>query len=165
MFHLPFLFLTVLGGPGDLPVSPPDHFAIDLKIQGAKAGRTAHAETMKLGAKPKARLVLEAKAGEPLTVHWTMRRTDPKNPAKDVLVHFVVVQEGQVGQRAIPRLDKGVAVESALTMDFQPKDETKGDLSFRIAKPGAYLVRLETIGASQGTDGEETFAALDLVVR
>jgi hypothetical protein len=165
MFHLPLLFLAVLSGPGGLPAPHPDHFAIDLKVQAAKASRMAHAQTMTLGAKPKARPVLETKAGEPLTVHWTLRRTDPSNPAKHVLVHFVVVQEGQAGQQAIPRLDTGVAVESALTMDFQPKDETTGDLSFRIARPGAYLVRLETMGASQGTDGEETFAALDLVIR
>jgi hypothetical protein len=165
MFHLPFLVLTVLGGPGGLPVPPPNHFAIDLKVQGAKASRTAHAETPKRGAKPTDRPLLEAKAGELLTVHWTLRRTDLRNPAKDILVHFVVVQEGQAGQPTIPRLDKGVAVESALTMDFQPKDETTGDLSFQVATPGAYLVRLETIGASQGADGEETFAALDLVAR
>jgi hypothetical protein len=57
-----------------------------------------------------------------------------------------------------------VAAESALTMDFNPKDATRGELSFTLERPGFYLLRLETIGAAVGADGQEYFAALDLEV-
>jgi hypothetical protein len=50
-------------------------------------------------------------------------------------------------------------------MDFKPKDKTEGELSFTVEKPGVYLLRLETMGASAGIEGSEYFAALNLVVR
>ena len=65
----------------------------------------------------------------------------------------------------MPKLDKGVIAESALSMDFGPKDKSEGELSFTIDKPGCYLLRLETIGATAGPAGHEDFAALDVEVR
>ena len=55
--------------------------------------------------------------------------------------------------------------ETALTMDFQPKDQTKGELTFTLDQPGLYLLHLETIGAAVGAEGHEHFAALDLSVQ
>jgi hypothetical protein len=142
-----------------------DEFAIDLEARAGKASKTAHAEALGLGTTPKPRPVLEVKAGQRVTVTWTLRCTDPKANYKDVLVHFVAVKEEKTGQQAVPKLDKDVAAESALTMDFKPKDASDGELSFTLDKPGSYLIRLETIGAAVGLEGHEHFAALDLVVR
>jgi hypothetical protein len=49
-------------------------------------------------------------------------------------------------------------------MDFKPSDRTEGEITLVVAKPGCYLLRVETKGAA-GKDGHEQFAALDLVVR
>ena len=156
---------AVLVGLGALPAAWAGPFTIDLKAQAGKASQTAHAETLtrKLGTKPKPRGVLEVKAGERVTVRWTLGQGNPKDTAKDILVHFFVVKEAKAGQQAVPKLDQGVVVESALTMDFQPSDKTEGELTFVIAKPGPYLLRLETIGAAMAINGRESFAALDLV--
>lgn len=148
------------------PAAGADPFAIDLEAKAGKATQTAHAEAAGLGTTPKARPVLEAKAGQRVLVKWTIRCTDPKTTYKDVTVHFVAVKEEKAGQQAVPKLDlKDVAAETALSMDFKPKDASDGELSFTIARPGSYLLRLETIGAATGLDGREYFAALDLIVR
>ena len=70
-----------------------------------------------------------------------------------------------VGQAALPDLNKDVAAESALTMDFKPKDKTEGELTFTIEAAGNYLLRLETVKTAVGDDGHEHFAALDIVVK
>ncbi len=142
-----------------------DHLAIDLQAQSGKAKQTAHAEKIGIGVKPKARGVLEVKAGTPITVTWTLRSTEATDTLKDILVHAFVVQEEKAGQLAIPRLTKDVVVETGLTVDLKPKGKTEGKLTFTIEKAGPYLLRLETIGAALGPMGHEHFAALDLVVR
>jgi hypothetical protein len=146
-------------------VARADHFAIDLKVQAGKSEPVlAHAETLGLGTKPKTRSVLEARAGDTVTVEWTLQSRAAKDTFKDVLIHFFAVKEDMAGQRTVPKLDKGVLVETASTMDFKPKDKTQGKLDFQITQPGAYLLRLETIGAA-GNEGHEHFAAIDVVVR
>jgi hypothetical protein len=139
-------------------------FAIELKVQVGKKSLTAGEEKADVGAKAKKRAVLRIKAGDKVQVRWTMTNRDPKAVVKNVLVHFFAVKEDELGQKVQPKLDKGVQAESALIMDFNPKDKAKGELSFTVPNPGPYLVRLETIGAAVGADGQEFFAALELMV-
>jgi hypothetical protein len=139
-------------------------FAIDLEVRAAKASATAHAEAADRRSKPKARGVLEAKAGQQIAVRWKLRRT-AKDVVKDVVVHFYVAREERVGQQTVPDLSKDVAVESALSLDFKPQGTAQGKLSFAIEKPGCYLLRLETIGAAVTLDGHEYYAAVDVVIR
>jgi len=100
-----------------------------------------------------------------LTVHWTLRNVDTRASFKDVLVHFFVVKIDKAGQAVVPKLDRDVVAESALTMDFKPKEKAEGEVTLRLPRPGAYLMRLETIGAVTGPAGHEDFAALDVSVR
>jgi hypothetical protein len=139
-------------------------FTIDLKVETASGSKTVHADAAALGVKPRQREVLHVKAGTKLTVQWTLTNADAKQAIKNVVVHFVAVKEEELGQRNVPKLNKGVAAESALTMDFGPRDSTRGRLDFTIDVPGAYLLRLETIGAAAGVEGQEFFAALDVAV-
>ena len=141
-----------------------DHFSIDLKVQAGKNSKTAKTETAALGLKAKKRDVLQAKVGDRIIVKWTVTNTDAKSAVKNVLVHFFAVKLEEIGQKTTPKLDKGVVAESALVMDFNPKDKTQGELSFIIDRAGPYLLRLETIGAAIGDSGHEHFAALDLLV-
>jgi hypothetical protein len=140
------------------------HFTIDLKVQSGESSTTVHAETAAIGLKPKERAVLRVKAGSRITVHWTMTNVDAKALFKNVLVHFFAVKEAKLNQVAPAKLIKGVVAESALTMDFGPKDGTRGELAFTIDTPGFYHLRLETIGAAVGIEGHEHYAALDLIV-
>src|SRR5690348_4322524 len=117
-------------------VARADHFAIDLEARAGKESKTAHTEAVALGATPKPRPVLEVKAGDRVTVKWTLRCTDPKETYKDVVVHFFAVKEEKAGQQAVPKLDRDVAAESALTMDFKPTDAADGELSFTVERPG-----------------------------
>lgn len=140
-----------------------DHFLIDLEAKSGAATKTATVSTTGSVAKPKARGILEIKPGESMTVKWTVTYTAKQGMVKDQLIHFFVVKEEKVGQVAVPKLDKDVAVESALTMDFNPKDKTDGELTFTLDRPGSYLLRLEASKADG--DDHEHFAALDIVVK
>jgi hypothetical protein len=164
MFRL-FFSLAALGGLLTSAAYAAEPFAIDLTARSGKASETAHAESAAARAKPQERHILRIKAGERITVQWKLSSTDPKATTKDVTVHFFVVREEKAGQQTVPKLDKNVVVESALTMDFGPKDKNESELSFTIDKPGCYLLRLETIGALAGPAGHEDFAALDVEAR
>lgn len=157
--------MVVVGWLLGSPAAWANHFTIDVKVQAGKEGKTAHAETAGFGVKPKARGIIELKKGQRVTVKWVLQSAAARGKVEDVLVHFFVVQEEKAGQRAVPKLTQDVTVETALTMDFKPKDKAESELSFQIDKPGVYLLRLETIGAAKGEDAHEHFAALDLVVR
>lgn len=145
--------------------APAQEFAIDLQARAGKASQTAHAEIAAPGAQPKKRGILVVTAGAKITVKWSLRNADAKATFPDVVVHLFAVAEEAAGQRATPKLDKNVAVESALTMDFKPQDAARGELTFTLDKPGSYLLRLETIGAAVKQQGREAFAALDVVVK
>jgi hypothetical protein len=108
--------------------------------------------------------VLQAKSGERVIVHWVITRGARQPAVKNVLVHFFVVPLEKAGQTSIPKGDKNNPVESAIVMDFKTGLKAQGEVTFTIKQPGAYLLRLETIGAGD-TDGRESSAALDLVLR
>jgi hypothetical protein len=151
---------TFLGSP-----SQAHHFTIDLEAKSAANAQKAGTDTLAPGIKNHLRPVLDVNAGQPVKVQWTLTNRDARESFKNVLVHFFVVKEDQAGQQRVPELKKGVAVESALTMDFRPGERARGELTFTLNTPGVYLLRLETIGAAVGVDGHEHFAALDLVAK
>ncbi|HEV8062077.1 MAG TPA: hypothetical protein VGP68_19520 [Gemmataceae bacterium] len=142
-----------------------DHFTIDLEVKSGKTKEMVHAETLEPGAKAKARAVLEVPTGQEVEIHWTVTCSAKQGMFKDVLVHFFIAKEGMIGQPGTPKIDKDAAAESALTMDFRPNEKAKGQMKVKLTKPGPYLLRLETIGASKGTESHEHFAALDLLVK
>jgi hypothetical protein len=151
-----------------------DQFTIDLDVHGPKAARTVHAEKpippdlSALGSKPKPREVLEIQPGDKISIKWTLTSTAPKETIKDVLVHFYAVKINKAGDSPPPKLDKNVLLESALTMDFKPKDKNEGELSLHVEKPGVYLLRLETLkakGAGVNADNHEYFASMDVIAK
>ena len=170
MIRIPSYFLATLPALVISATARADTFTIDLEVKGPKAGRTVHAEAaatelLDLGAKPKPRAVLEVQAGDTITIKWTLASTAPKEPVKDVLVHFYAVKINKSGDSPPPKLDKGVLLETALTMDFKPKDKTEGELSLQVDKPGVYLLRLETSFKTADQETRQPFATLDLIAR
>lgn len=160
---LRFVAYLVVGG---LPAScaGADEFSIELRLQAGAALKTAQGQAAALGVKPKPREVVRVKARQPLRVDWTLKNVDAAKTFKNVIVHFVTVKQDRQGQLNVPKLDKGVVAESAVTVDFNPKESARGRLVFAVETPGSYLMRLETIGVAAGADGQEYFAALDLMV-
>jgi len=140
-------------------------FTIDLDVKTGKMSQTAHAQKFGLGIVPKPRSAVQVRTGERISVKWKLGHGAPNETVKDVTVHFFVVKEDTAGQRVVPPLDKGVVAESALTMDFGPKDKAEGQLNFTIDLPGTYLLRLETMGAAKEEHPQEWFAALDVVAQ
>jgi hypothetical protein len=160
-----FFVCTALGALFAANAAASEPFSIDLTVRCGKANKTAHAESAAAGAKPSERALLEAKAGDKITVHWKLSGADAKAKIEDVTVHFVAVKEEQANQPAPHKLVKGVVAESALIMDVGPKDINESELSFTIDKPGYYLFRVETLDAVAGGTAHEDFAALDVKVR
>jgi hypothetical protein len=136
-------------------------FDIDFKVEADKVSKTAGTDTTAPGARPKERPVLHVKAKSRITASWKLTNTD-KTTFKDVIVHFFAVKEEKAGQTTVPKLTKDVAAESALTMDFEPRDSSRGELALTIDTPGSYLVRVEIRDASNKNVLD--FAALDVVV-
>jgi hypothetical protein len=138
------------------PVAAAD-FALELLAQAGKESRRTETASSP-------RPVLSAAADTPITLRWTVRNSDKEATIKDVLVHLFAVKEERLDQADVPKLTKGVVVESALTMDFKPQGRTEGEVTIRVTEPGCYLIRLELKGAA--AKGErEPFTALDLRIR
>ena len=112
-----------------------------------------------------AREALEIKAGDRVTVKWKIAYADSADKNPDITVHFFAVKEEKAGQKAVPKLDKGVVAESAATLDFGPGDKNEGELTFTVEAAGDYLFRVETIGGVGGAAGHDDYAALDVKAR
>jgi hypothetical protein len=156
MLRLAPIVLVLLVGTGHTTVHAQD-FTIEINAQVGKDGKTAEAKYPK-GARPRPLLTVNARAA--ISVKWTVRNAG-KETVKDALVHFVVVKIAKPDQDEVPKLNKNVVVETALTMDFKALDKADGEITFAAPAAGVYLIRLEIKGTAAQT---EPFAALDLMV-
>jgi len=145
-------------------VASASDFAATLQVQ-SPAGKASGVETdvgdvsSRLAQRP----VLRVKARQRLRATWTVTCT-AKGKISDVLVHFYVAGEKAAGRREAPDLSKpNVAVEGAVMMDFDPKDQASATIPFALETPGAYRVQVEML--DQGPKHEQRHAAtLDIVV-
>ena len=156
---VPLLLLALLGGQ----LQESNDFTVKLEARAASGRQIAETQRFALDAESKPRAVLTVKRGQMVDVKWTVTCTTQQATYQDLLVHCFVVKEAKAGQAAVPKLDKDVALESALTMDFNSKDRAKGKLAFKLESPGAYLLRVETMGALSSA-GREFFAAMDVII-
>ena len=110
------------------------------------------------------RPILHLKQGDFVTARWTFS-SDTARPIEDVLIHFFVAEEGELGQEQVPDLKPArVVIESALTMDFQGTNSASGTFTFQADKPGIYMVRVDAQDPKSG-QLESPSAALDLEVK
>lgn len=109
------------------------------------------------------RPVLKAKAGEPIKSQCIFTNVYPHKTLEDVVVHFYVARIGKVAQKELPKLDEPdvLVLESVFDMDFRPGGKAGSRSTFRIDKPGTYLIRVESL---QTQSDHEHFAAVDLVI-
>jgi hypothetical protein len=145
--------------------APASDFEIRLTIKSeGHETRTERTDESPSRSRRQPRPVMEIGRNAPITFHWHAENTGKIETYEDVLMHFFVVEERQAGQSEVPKLSSGVVYEGALTSDFRPHDKADWHLTFKIADPGNYLVRVETIGMAP-KHPHEHFAAMDLVVR
>ena len=140
-------------------------FEIGVEVKsGDRLVRTDRTEQTPSAEKPTPRRVIEQAPNERLSVSWHAENTSKAKPFEDVLVHFFVVRENEIGQAEIPKLDKTVIYEGALTMDFNPGECADWQFALKIREAGNYLLRVETIGMLDPY-GHEYYSAIDLAIK
>ena len=160
-FVLVIVIATALGAAG---VAAASDFTATLQVRSsAGKARGVETDTENISSRLARRPVLHVKVGQRLCATWKVTCT-AKQKITNMLVHFYVAGEKAAGQREAPDLSKpNVAVEGALTMDFDPKDQASATIPFALDTPGAYRVQVETL--DQGPNHEPEHAAtLDIVV-
>ncbi len=138
-----------------------EHARIELVVIGRAGQATANVDQTppEWGKNP--RPILNVKAGEPVKIRFVLTNVYPHKTLSNAVVHLFVAAEGKVGQKELPDLDDSVILESAFDVDLKPGAKVGQRSVFRIDRPGAYLVRIET----RNTESDhEHFAAIDLVV-
>jgi hypothetical protein len=152
--------LTLLAQPYRLAA---EHFEIVLRASGLN-GITARAfadqSPPEAGVNP--RPVLKAHAGDPITVQFTMTNVFPHRTVKDAEIHYYLVKENEIGQKSVPDTSRGVATEGTFNLDLKPKGRIGARFKLVIDEPGAYLLRVESLG-TQNT--HEHFSAIDLQIQ
>ncbi len=139
-------------------------FTVVLELQGQQEKQTAtNAPALHRSPAP-ARRVFHARLNEPLKVRFSLSLNEVTT-LEDMLVHLYVAPEEQLNQMRPPDLKPDrVVLESALTMDLKTNRTVRANFSFRVDKPGIYLVRVEGLDTADAGI-EEPFAAMDLEVK
>lgn len=147
---------TVLAAP-----ALAEHARIELVVVGRDGQATAHVDQTppEWGKNP--RPVLHVKAGESVKVRFMLTNVYPHKTLSNAVVHLFVAAEAKAGQKELPDLDDSVVLESAFDVDLKPGAKVGQRSTFRVDRPGAYLVRVES--RNTGSDHEH-FAAIDLIV-
>ena len=143
------------------PAIRAEHAKISLDVTTSKGQETAFVDQTPPPSGKNPRPVLKAKVGEPVKVQFMLTNVYPHKTLENVVVHFFVAKQGKVGQKDLPDLQGEVVTETAFEMDFKPGAKAGQKSSFRIEKPGVYLIRVET---NETQSDHEHFSAIDLVV-
>jgi hypothetical protein len=158
--RFPTLILLAAALAGAAPASlAAGGFAAKLDVAEGSHKQTASNDPPPKGKPAPARPTFDAPVEGRVRIVWKITRT-ANDPAKDVLVHCYVVRTTEPNEPPPALNPADVLLESALTMDFDPKTSTSADLVFRPDKPGTYLIRVDAEGSA-----EQTSAAIDVIVK
>ena len=140
-----------------------EHAKINLDVSASGEQVTAFVDQTPPEHGKNPRPVLKVKAGQPIKIQWSLTNVYPHKTLENVVVHFYVRQGESAGQKPTP--DLGVEATSSSSPPSRwtssPAPRPGPATTFRIDKPGAYLVRVES---RQTQSDHEHFAAVDLVV-
>ncbi|MBU6400187.1 MAG: hypothetical protein KGS61_07695 [Verrucomicrobia bacterium] len=139
-----------------------EHFNITLTVQSGTDRQEAYADDSPPPEGLRPRPVFRARAGTPLTWQFIMSNANPHDDFKQVTVRYFLVPERQVGQKELPALAVDPVLQGDFLLDFKLKGRVGLKQQFRIDRPGAYLLRVES--ANSHTDHEH-FSAIDLDIR
>lgn len=143
------------------PPPASEHARIELTVASATDRSTAFMDQSPPPSGKNPRPIVRAEVGESVKVEYLLTNAYPNAVLKDVVVHFFVAPIGAAGQEEIPVLEEEtLIVETAHDLDLRPGGHAGGRATFRLPKPGAYLVRVESRNTASD---HEHFAAIDLV--
>jgi hypothetical protein len=140
-----------------------EHFDIRITLRGRAGEARAGWDTSPPEGGVNPRQVLQAAAGEELTLEWELSSVYPHGTMRRVVIRIFVAPEAEIGQRREPPADAPRVIDNSFTADFLPHHKARGHVRFRVADRGNYLVRLESEETQKG-HGHEHFAAVDLLV-
>lgn len=124
--------------------------AVDLKITlQARAG--GHEQSARSG--QQAMPTLAAKRGDVFFAHWVV--TNLAGSVSGITLHAFMDREG------VTKPGAGALYETALVLDFQPGEQSKGEFRMPLRDPGTYVLRVEAVEASARPG---PFAALRVTV-
>jgi hypothetical protein len=109
------------------------------------------------------RQVVSAVVGEDISLEWRMRSEFPHGVMRNVVCRLFVAKEDEIGQKKEPDHDGPTVLNNTLTADFLSHHTARGQLHFRVAEPGNYLIRIES-ELTLKEHGHEHFGAIDLKV-
>jgi hypothetical protein len=150
-----------------------EHARIDLRVssEGKEAIAVADQEPPAGGRNTPP--VLKVHVNKPIVLQFILTNTYPHAVIDHVTVLYSVVRVEKVGRKAAPSLSErsgpeansqplepGIVTKGQFVMDFKPECRVGTRLKFRIAEPGLYTVRAETLGTQSD---HEHFSAIDLV--
>jgi hypothetical protein len=140
-----------------------EHFDITLVAAGPdQVTREAYADQSPPVSGLNPRPVLKARAGDNITFQFIMTNVYPHGSAKNAGVHYYVVREREIGQKALPPAEERPIIEGRLTFDLKPKARIGAREHFVIKQPGAYLLRVESVRTQRD---HEHFSAIDLQIQ
>jgi hypothetical protein len=141
-----------------------EHFDITLEVKTALEEAHASWDTEPPIGGVNPRPVAHAQVGETIQIEWVMRSEYPHGVMKQVTVHFFVVPEEAIAQKAVPEAKVPRLAESEFVIDYRPDYAAKGSVLLHIERPGLYLVRLESENTLK-EHNHEHFSAIDLEVK
>lgn len=143
------------------PMARGEHAKITLDVVTPGGHQTAFVDQTPPPSGKNERPVLKAKTGETIKIQWILTNVYPHKTLENVVVHFYIAREAEVGQTDLPDLEHDLVQESAFEMDFKPNAKAGQRNTLRINAPGVYLIRVET---RQTQSDHEHFSAIDLVI-
>ena len=163
MFRQTLSFCVAIGIFLEIGNSPvlAEHAKITLDVTTSKGQETAFVDQTPPPSGKNPRPVVKAKVGEPIKVQFMLTNVYPHKTLENVVVHFFVAKQEKVGQKDLPDLQGEVVTETAFEMDFKPGAKAGQKSTFRVDKPGVYLIRIET---NETQSDHDHFSAIDLVV-
>jgi hypothetical protein len=138
-----------------------EHAKISLEVATARDQVSAFVDQTPPESGKNPRPVLKAKVNEPIRINFLLTNVYPHKTLENVVVHFFIAPQKQVGQKELPDLKGDVVMETGFDMDFKPGAKAGQRSTIKITTPGVYLVRIETRNTQSD---HEHFAAVDLVV-
>jgi hypothetical protein len=127
-------------------------WAADLQPKLEAAGlsvREADGIEPRPGATDAARKKVSLRAGKKTALRWSLSCKGSTEHA-DTLVHFYVVKAERAGQAAIREAKPAdIILENAMTVDFHPGEDARGEIDLVIEQPGIYMARVEALGGGE----------------
>jgi hypothetical protein len=158
------------------PAVRAEHARIDLRVsgQGNEARASADRDPPPGGLNDPP--VLDVAVEQPLVLQFILTNKYPHGVLEHVTVRYYVVRVAKLGRKPAPSLrestspstkppailEDGIVLKGQFSLNFKPDCRVGTRLKFRIAQPGLYSARVETLNTQSD---HEHFSAIDLVAK